>query len=107
MILSTGQRTSRWSPELGKGPGLGRIGSNYVWTPVYVSGSMRCVPMDGVKVPKTTWVLGQKLNQLPLDTLRLATRGGPRLVCTLVRISGRASLDPFIRHSRSDVFQIR
>lgn len=59
MILSTGQRTSRWAPELGKGPELGRIGSNYVWTPVYVSGSMRCVTMDGVKVPKTTWILGQ------------------------------------------------
>lgn len=59
MILSTGQRTSRWAPELGKGPELGRIGSNYVWTPVCVSGSMRCVTMDGVKVPKTTWILGQ------------------------------------------------
>ena len=49
---------------------LGRIGSNYVLTPVYVSGSMRCVTMDGVKFPKTTWMLGQNsidFHSVPYD----------------------------------------
>jgi len=37
---------------------LGRVGSSYILTPVYVGGwKMRCITMDGVKSPDTTWML--------------------------------------------------
>ena len=39
---------------------LGRVGSRYILTPVYVGGwKMRCITMDGVKAPETTWTSGQ------------------------------------------------
>src|SRR5262250_2607170 len=39
---------------------LGRVGSSYILTPVYAGGwKMRCITMDGVKTPETTWTSGQ------------------------------------------------
>ena len=50
---------------------LGRVGSSYILTPVYVGGwKMRCVTMDGVKFPETTWMSGQNsinFHSVPFD----------------------------------------
>jgi len=50
---------------------LGRVGSSYILTPVYVGGwKMRCITMDGVKTPETTWTSGQNsinFHSVPFD----------------------------------------
>ena len=50
---------------------LGEVGSRYVLTPVYVGGwKMRCITMDGVKSPETTWTVGQdsiNFHSVPFD----------------------------------------
>jgi hypothetical protein len=50
---------------------LGRVGSSYILTPVYVGGwKMRCITMDGVKAPDTTWMpegKAIKFHSVPFD----------------------------------------
>ena len=50
---------------------LGQVGGNHILTPVYVGGlMMRCVTMDGVKAPETTWKPGQNsinFHSVPYD----------------------------------------
>jgi hypothetical protein len=50
---------------------LGQVGDNHILTPTYVDGSMmRCVTMDGVKYPETTWVPDQNsigFHSVPYD----------------------------------------
>ena len=50
---------------------LGRVGSSYILTPVYVGGwKMRCITMDGIKSPETTWMPGENsinFHSVPFD----------------------------------------